>query len=582
MTQRSLAPLALLALGLAAWAYALSQLPPSAIHSYGLLASAPIWFPLGLAALLAGFLIELTRPEPRGWLLVACLVVLVVAIYTAAPVIYGGTPEYAWTYKHVGVAQSLGHYGRVTQPWNIYQRWPAFFAGVAGVSALGHVGALSFAAWAPVAFELADALLLMSIFCQLVRERRVAFIGVLIYVGLVAWIGQDYLAPQAFGYLLWLGIVAILLRWLRAPPAAPKLRGRLARLRARLLAGLEAPLETTTRQRLLAVALVTSIFFSVVAAHQLTPFMALAGVGALTLLDLVRPRWLWLLLAAITAAYLAPRFSFVAENFGVVSSVNPVSNASGVKGAYYRGPEAMTAWICRALAFCMWTLTLAVIVRRRRELGRVAIPALLAFSPFALALVQNYGGEAIYRIYLFSAPWCSLLIASALYEVRSPLRRWLSVGVVCTVVLYAGLQGLYGPIQVDSASPDELAASVWLYDHIPRGSMIALPARNFPAGFVFDYNAYDVQFMPADYQITSNPWMDEGSLNEVNHWVATLGHRSAYVVVNRGMYSWSDFYGYPTGFKQLVRKIPTAPGWSVVYRSPDVTIYRMVVSPRRT
>jgi hypothetical protein len=573
-----MAPLALLALGLAAWAYALSQLSPLAIHSYGLLASAPIWFPLGLAALLAAFLIELVRPKPREWLLVACLVVLIVAIYTAAPIIYGGTPEYAWTYKHIGVAQSLGHYGRVTEPSNIYQRWPAFFAGVAGVSALGHVGPLSFAAWSPLAFELADALLVLGIFCQLVRERRVAFIAVLIYVGLISWIGQDYLSPQAFGYLLWLGIVVILLRWLRAPPAAPESRGRVARLRAWLLAGLEAPSETKPRHRLLAVALVAAIFFSVVAAHQLTPYMALAGVGALTLLGLVRPRWVWLLLAAIAAAYLAPRFSFVAENFGLVSSVNPVSNASGVKGAYYQGAEALTAWVCRGLAVSMWSLALLVIARRRRELGRVMIPAVLAFSPFALALVQNYGGEAIYRIYLFSAPWCALLIASELNELRSPLRRWLSVGVVCTVALFAGLQGLYGPIQVDSTAPDELAASVWLYDHVPHGSLIALPARNFPVGFVFDYNAYDVQFMPADYQITSNPWMDEGKLSEVNDWVASLGHRSAYVVVNLGMYSWSDFYGYPTGFKDLVRKIPTAPGWSVVYRNPDVTIYRMDVT----
>jgi hypothetical protein len=225
----------------------------------------------------------------------------------------------------------------------------------------------------------------------------------------------------------------------------------------------------------------------------------------------------------------------------------------------------------------MWSLALVVIVRRWRQLGRVVIPAVLAFSPFALALVQNYGGEAIYRIYLFSAPWCSLLIAWELYELRSPLWRWVLTGAVCTVALFAGLQGQYGPIKIDSTAPDELAASVWLYHHIPQGSMIALPARNFPVGYVFDYGAYDVEFMPADYQITSDPWMDEGNLGDVTHWITSFGHRSAYVVVNRGMYSWSDFYGLPTGFLNLVKEIPTAPGWSVVYKNRDVTIYRVDV-----
>ena len=31
------------------------------------------------------------------------------------------------------------------------------------------------------------------------------------------------------------------------------------------------------------------------------------------------------------------------------------------------------------------------------------IVAVLAFSPFVILLVQSYGGEAIYRVFLFSA-----------------------------------------------------------------------------------------------------------------------------------------------------------------------------------
>jgi len=576
MTRRNLAPLAPLTFGLAAWAYAVSQLQPSAIGPYGLLVSALVWFPLGLAALLAGFVIELRRHDARQWLLVLYLVGLIVAIHTTVPIIYAGTPEYAWTYKHIGIAQALGQYGRVTDASSIYQQWPALFAAAAAVGALGHVGPLSFAAWAPVAFELADALVLMGVFYLLTQDRRVAFLAVLLNACLISWIGQDYLSPQAFGYLLWLGIVLILLRWLRAPVPTAEPHGRLARLRARLV-GLEVPPATTRALRALAVALVAVLFFAIVAAHQLTPYVALAGIGALTLLGLVRPRWLVLLLAAIAVGYLVPRYSVIAHDFGgVFSGLNPFKNAATVRGTSHPGAQATTANIARGLAVCMWLLALAAISRRRRTLWRVAIPAVLAFSPFVVLVAQRYGGEAIYRVYLFSAPWCALLIASALYEVRAPLRRWLSVGVVCTVALFAGLQGLYGPVLVWAFTPAELAAGSWLYSgHIPRGSLIVLPADDFPTRFTADYNAYDLQSMPADLQLDVPAWLDEANLGQVERWVAGLGHRSAYVVISRNMDFYAEYFGPPRGFKQLERTIPTAPGWSVVYSNADVTIYRL-------
>ena len=212
----------LLLAGVGAWAFGVSQIQRQAIGPYGVLASANAWFFLGLAALLAGMLAELSRSRPRTWLLGAFLVALIVAIHTTVPLLYGGTPEYAWVYKHVGVAQAFGQYHRVTDTSNIYQEWPALFTTVASISSLGDAGPLSFAAWGPVAFELADALLLLGIFRLLTGDRRLPYLAVLLYEGLIAWVGQDYLSPQAFGYLLWLGIMAIVIRWLLAPPPAPR------------------------------------------------------------------------------------------------------------------------------------------------------------------------------------------------------------------------------------------------------------------------------------------------------------------------------------------------------------------------
>ena len=461
MTRRlPLTPLLPLALGMGVWAYGVSRMGPGDVGSYGLLAGADVWFLLGLAILLAGSLIELRRAAPRHWLLGFYLVGLIVAIHTTVPIVFGA-PEYAWVYKHVGIAQALGHYGHVTDANSIYQQWPALFAATAALSALAHVGPLSFAAWAPVTFELADALVLLGLVRLLVADRRVAYVAVLLYEGLVSWVGQDYLSPQAFGYLLWLGVVLITLRWLRAPAPARVPRGWLARLRAPLLVGLPPAPEATASLRAVAVALVAGVYCAIVAAHQLTPYVALTGIGALTVLDLVRPRWLLVLLAAIAVGYLVPRYGLIAHNFGgLFSGGNPIQNASGVRGASHAGAETTTALIVRALAGSMWLLALAAIGRRRRQLVSVAIPAALAFSPFVILLAQSYG-EAIYRVYLFSAPWCAVLIALALCELRAPLRRSLATACVCTAAVAAGLQGLDGPTLVNAVTGPELAASRW-------------------------------------------------------------------------------------------------------------------------
>ncbi len=567
-------------LGIGSWAFGVSQIDASKIANFGLLASANIWFVLGLVALVIGFVLELRRGDPRGWLLGLHLVALIVAIQSTVAILFG-VPEYAWVYKHLGIVSTFQKYGHVIDPTNIYQQWPALFAGVASISSLAHVNALSFAAWAPLAFELADALLLLAVFRSLTDDRRIPWLAVLLYEGVVAWVGQDYLSPQAFGYLLWLAMVLIIVRWLRAPATAEEPRGRLARLRAPLYAGMKPAPATSKTMRAVAVTLVLTIYFAIVAAHQLTPYAALAGVGALTALDLVRPRWLLISMAVIAGAYLGLHYQLIAHDFGgLFSGGNPIQNAAGPTGTHQGGADATTKLIIRLLATCMWLSTLVAILCRRRALGRVVFAAVLAFSPFLILGVQNYGGEAINRVFLFSAPWCALLIAGALVELRLP-RRWLLATAVTVAALFAGLQGLYGAVRVNAFTPAEVTASGWLYAHIPHGSLIVLPQQNFPTLETADYGDYDLAVMPSDPQVGQS-WMNESNLPQVKHWLASLGHQTAYVVSSRSMSASVDYYGAPKKYPDLVRALPTTLGGAIVYHNHDVTVYRLSVAGMST
>jgi hypothetical protein len=291
---------------------------------------------------------------------------------------------------------------------------------------------------------------------------------------------------------------------------------------------------------------------------------------------MARRGWLLLLVLAVVAGgYLAPRYGLISQQFGgVFSGGNVIENASGINGFPYRRAEAMTADIVRGLATCMWLLAVAAVARRWRTLGEVAVTAALAFSPFVIVLVQNYGGEAIYRVYLFSAPWCALLIAAFLMRLSAAPWRRLATACVCSLALAAGLQGLYGPVAVDSFTPAELAASLWLYGHAPPGSLLVLAAGNFPGLETADYSSYDLQVIPSDPQYGES-WLDEGSVDDVTAWIDSLGHRSAYVVFSRSMAAHATFSGAPQGYAQLAGGVRNRVGWSVVYRNPDTTIYRL-------
>ena len=561
--------------GIGAWAYGVSQIQRQAIGPYGVLAGANAWFFAGLVLLLAGLLAELSRSRARTWLLGAYLIGLIVAIHTTVPLLYGGTPEYAWVYKHIGVVQEFGRYQRVTDTSNIYQEWPALFTAVASISSLGNAGPLSFAAWGPVAFELADALLLLGIFRLLTRDRRLPYLAVLLYEGLIAWVGQDYLSPQAFGYLLWLGIMAIVVRWLLVPATARARWRFINRARAFLLAHRPAPPEASTAMRWVAFALVGVIYFAIVAAHQLTPYIALLGVVAVVLLGVMWRGWLMVvLLAVIALGFLAPRYGLISSQFGGVFSGGDVfENASGSQGILHKAAELRTGEVVHVLAALMWLGAAAAIALRWRSLGRVAIPAVLAFSPFVVLGVQSYGGEAIYRVFLFSAPWCALLIAELITELRGALRLLVSA-VACTVALAAGLQGLYGPVAVYAFTPSELTASGWLYQHAAPGSVLVLAADNFPGLEVANYRAYNLVIVPSDPQ-SGQAWLDEGNVLDVEEWLISLGHPTVYVVFSQSMANYASYFGYPTGYEKLAKAVVRNPRWHAVYRNPDVVIYRV-------
>jgi hypothetical protein len=507
------------------------------------------------------------------WILALHVIAIVVVIYATVPLLFD-SPEYSWVYKHIGVALSLKANGQVTIPTDIYQAWPTFFSALAAVSSLSGTSPLTFATWAPLFFELANCLVLFAIFRSLTRDSRIPILAVLLFECFVSWVGQDYLSPQAFAYLLWFALVLVILRWLSgwAPSGPPT--WWLTRVRTHVLRGFEYRPAPPVATRMTAAILTITLFVVIVTSHQLTPYIGLIGLAGLAMLDLMRPRWLLPYLAFIAIGFLLTRYHLVSSQYGgLFSSFNVVQNASGTVKVHGSSAQAFTATVVHVLAFGMWLTALAVIVRSARSLGRVVIPAVLGFSPFVILFVQSYGGEAVYRVFLFSAPWCAYLIATAIVQLRWSAVRHIATVFVPAAALLAGLQGLYGPVAVEAFTPAEVNASQWLYSHAPKGSTFILGVDNFPVLETATYNSYHLQVMPSDPQLGED-WLNAGDLTEVDLWAGSLPGTETFLVVSDSMGAYSAYYGFPTGYVQLRQELPSASDWTLAFKNRNATIYR--------
>ena len=120
-------------------------------------------------------------------------------------------PRFVWTYKHLGVVNSIVSTGHVDSTLDIYNNWPGFFALGAWLSESAGVGPITFAAWAQVFFSLAEVAVLLFALRGLAITERVRWTAAWLFV-VADWISQNYFAPQALAFLLSLVVIALCLR----------------------------------------------------------------------------------------------------------------------------------------------------------------------------------------------------------------------------------------------------------------------------------------------------------------------------------------------------------------------------------
>ena len=588
----------------ALWWFSVSWIRVGTLDDYGLLPVLPLSFFAALALLVASFVAAVCAPRPSEVVLAGHALALIVFLHGTMPLLFS-EPFYPWVYKHVGVAEYIDLHGRLDASVDIYQNWPAFFALSAWFGRVAGTRPLEYAAWAQVFFNACNLVLLRYVFGSLSRDLRLVWTAVFVFFS-ANWVAQDYFSPQAFAFTLSLGLCGVILHWLLIAPdrawmarwlnRAAAFVARLGRRRRSGAAPEDEPAGSQRVGRRTARNVAIALFALIVTTHQLTPYMLIVGLGVLTFLGVVRPRLLVVLFTAMALGYLLPRLDFIQRYYGLLGSAGePLLNIRTAAGGAYRldagagePGRVLCAHAARLLSFTIWGLGLVGVVRRLRAGYKNLGVAALAAAPAVIVLGETYGGEAIYRVYLFSLPWFALLTAFAL---RPGGDDWSSVRAVARLLLpLALLLGLFLPAYFGMAAtnevrPGEVAASQYFYDHAPPHSVLMLASPQFPVRLAGNYDQFRLTIGEGDPSLlTVKPSLRHKMLGA--RYVPVIaqamrdyaGGQPVYLVVSRnGKVTSQILHLLPRGsLDELERALSRSRRFRVWYRNADTTIFQLV------
>jgi hypothetical protein len=573
----------LLSLAVLAWGASLLGADLSRMGGVGLLNAMPVTYYLAFAFLLVGFAIAVTSDELEPRLLGLYVLVLIVVIHATTALLYD-EPRYAWTYKHIGVINLIAATGRVNRVIDIYNNWPSFFAANAWLTRTSGVAPIAYAGWAQLFFNLWGALAVRFALRGLTRDERLLWTATLFFV-LGNWVGQDYLAPQSFGFVLSVVVLGLCLRC--APAARTGLPGgdhrpvsRLSRIAAAVLPSRTvqdnpAPPPLSPRA-----ALVTGgvCFLAVVTSHQLSPVLLILSVTLFALFSRRVPFWVPAVMAAIEVWWVALAWQFVGTHFTLIEP--------GTAGAAATGRDLSTALPGAALSFyapaavmaVMATLALIGMWRRLRAGKRDVAPVCFIAAPVLAVALQSYGGEGPYRAYLFALPWLAFFAAFACSRSRSILGRGRISIAVTPAVGVCLLFAYFGQELANRITSEDVAAAAWYEQHAPPGSIRVDLAQNAPGRLS---SRYPLVSLSDPASLLAQPGFAGHRLGPADippliDLIQRQRARPAYVLLSRGQENYARLNGLlPSGsVTSFARALERSAAFQLVYQRPSVWIFQ--------
>ncbi|TWH75330.1 serine/threonine protein kinase [Modestobacter roseus] len=422
---------------------------------------------------------QLLRPVLDGAVLAATAVVLAVVLFGFANV-GDGQAGVSVGWLHVGFIRFMTEQQATFAGLDARAYWPGFFAaGAHLVELAGLPDASALLTLSPAVFNVAAIAPLLVVARCVTGSRRLAWLAVFVYLT-ANWFQQDYFAPQAVAFLLYLVVLATLLWSVTSggttPLAGPWYRRALTAWRRRpaLPAGVSAGRSLAWEAALLLIAA------AIVVSHQLTPATLVFALMVFVLTGSTRFRRLWLLVALLFLGW----FSYMATDFwvGHLSTVlgdlgqlnsNLTSAVSARVGldsdpVYDAMQNVRLGWsVLYALAGLAgwWTI---------RHRPGAPLLAGLTVCAGGLVLFGSYGGEVVLRSFVFAAPLLASLAALALRGLvrhRSPVAlALLAVLLTGAALMLTATRGVN--IAFERVSAGDLAAARVVAEELQPGQVV--------------------------------------------------------------------------------------------------------------
>ena len=297
---------------------------------------------------------------------------------------------------------------------------------------------------------------------------------------LLNWIGQDYLAPQATAFVLYLAIVNVVLL---AFPGDPRWMPR--RLGALLRPEPDESVGVTGRPALLLLGGCIVVGMAMVLSHQLTPGFLVAALALLAICGATRLRLLPIVMGVMFLAWL----SYTAKTYWV-GHLDVLTNSVGKVGTILDNNVSKRATSTQlerklvvngriALALASWAgagLSLLVSWWRRRT--PIALLCLFV-APFPVIALQPYGGEMALRVCYFTLPAVVILIARlvlpATPRVGAPRVLLLAVPLLALVPMFVTAR--FGNEAFEAVPTADVRLSRAMYGLVPDGSIVYVASK---------------------------------------------------------------------------------------------------------
>jgi DnaJ domain len=541
------------------------------LTDYGIAKSFPVSFYVGLVLLpLASSCLWFTNRKVDA-IVLGQLLLLMVAIWLS-PYLLESTARFRSSYKNFSAVDWLADGDGFAPDLVVYHNWPGFPVVMTGVLKITGLSPTQLMGLFPFVIQIAY-LFPLTYLLRVFRPAGNGWWAGVWFFYLFNWTGQDYFAPQALAFFLFLCLLALF-----------------AHMVAHRDGYFGLPL----------MALTLAIYGSLVVTHVLTAGIVLAIVLTLTASGQMRQRSLLLATTVMFFAWqiygAADFFNFsnqrIADNILDIQdffNLNIGSRLAGTPDHVVVGRLRMLMTLIAAgvAAICFLMRLTERHDRRSLELmGRGADSTLQTLgamrqrslmylwqpAPFAvfcflaLAIVAPlyvYGGEMLIRALLFSLPAFSLLVAGA-FKWRTPV-----IAVVALMALVAPLHMVarYGNEMYDYVSPKEVEGFNYVSSHGPANIYGGYPAGTFENTIQLDWR-YGIQ--PGK----NKPPDADGYLRpDRNRW--RHDDWPIYVAVSRGDAAAARlFYNQPQFIDKVKSEIERRCNFQVVFDNGDFTLYR--------